>query len=65
MVEGIVLIILGFGWLICKILKEEVFNKPAAPNTDYRKAGIDLSSGKISKKEYDRRLTSGYYSKKK
>lgn len=61
---GIILIIIGIGWLIWILLKEEVFARPAAPNTDYRKAHIDLTSGKISKREYDRRLTSGYYSKK-
>ncbi|MBE5937147.1 MAG: hypothetical protein E7265_03855 [Lachnospiraceae bacterium] len=61
---GILLVIVGLGWLIGTILKEEVFTKPAAPNTDYRQAFIDLNTGKISAKECDKRVTNGYYSRK-
>jgi len=64
MIMGILLVIVGLGWLIGTILKEEVFTKPAAPNTDYRQAVIDSYKYNLSGKELDRRLTNGYYVKK-
>lgn len=60
---GALVIILGLGWLVYTILKEEVFTKPVPPGTDYRQAYID--SSKISGKELNKRLTNGYYVKKK
>lgn len=59
----ILVIILGLGWLAYRIIKEALV-KPAPPNTDYRQAFIDLNTGKISAKECDKRVTSGYYQKK-
>ena len=61
---GALLVIIGLGWLIGTILKEELFTKPAPPNTDYRQAFIDLNTGKCDAKESNRRVTNGYYVKK-
>lgn len=38
---GALIIVLGLGWLVCKILKEEVFTKPVPPGTDYTQVIID------------------------
>lgn len=61
---GALLVIIGLGWLIGTILKEEVFTRPVSPNTDYRQAVIDSYKYNLSGKELDRRLTNGYYVKK-
>lgn len=60
---GALIIVLGLGWLVSKILKEEVFTKPVPPGTDYTQAIIDSSKG-VKGKELDRRMTNGYYVKK-
>lgn len=59
---GALVVILGIGWLVYTILKEEVFTYQVPSGTDYRQAYID--SNKISGKELNRRLQSGYYVKK-
>jgi len=61
---GALLVIIGLGWLIGTILKEEVFTRPVPSNTDYRQAVIDSYKYNLSGKELDRRLTNGYYVKK-
>lgn len=61
---GGLLIVLGLGWLGYQLVKDGT-TKPAAPNTDYRQAFIDSYTKGISGKELDRRITNGYYSKKK
>ena len=60
---GAFLIIIGLGWLVITILKEET-TKQAPPNTDWRQVFIDSNSGKFSAKEVDKRVTNGYYVKK-
>ena len=60
---GALLIIIGIGWLVYTIAKEET-TKPAPPNTDYRQAFIDLNTGKCDAKESNKRVTNGYYVKK-
>lgn len=59
---GTLLVIVGLGWLIGTILKEEFFTQQVLKGTDFHQAYID--TGKISKAEYKRRLNSGYYVKK-
>lgn len=59
---GALVVILGIGWLVYTILKEEVFTHQVPSGTDYRQAYID--SNKISGKELNKRLQSGYYVKK-
>lgn len=61
MSAGLVILI-GLGWLAYTILKEEVFTKQVPHGTDYRQAYID--SSKLSGRELNRRLQSGYYVKK-
>lgn len=51
---GALLVIIGLGWLIGTILKEEVFTRPVPPNTDYRQAVIDSYKYNLSGKELDR-----------
>lgn len=57
------LLVIGIIWFVGALIKE-VAIKPAAPGTDYRQANIDFNNGKISARELDRRVTSGYYVKK-
>ena len=59
---GTGLVIIGLVWLVGTILKEEVFTQQVPKGTDYRQAYID--SNKISGRELNRRLQSGYYVKK-
>lgn len=59
---GALVVILGIGWLVYTILKEEVFTHQVPKGTDYRQAYID--SSKVSGKELNRRLQNGYYVKK-
>lgn len=61
---GGLLIVIGLGWLIYQLSKEANI-KQAPPNTDYTQAFIDLNTGKIDAKECDKRVTNGYYVKKK
>ena len=51
---GALLVIIGLGWLIGTILKEEVFTRPVPQNTDYRQAVIDSYKYNLSGKELDR-----------
>lgn len=60
---GGLLIVVGLGWLVYQLIKDEN-TKPAAPNTDYRQAFIDLNTGKCDAKESNKRVINGYYSKK-
>lgn len=60
----VLLVIVGLGWLIKTILKEEIFTKQIPPNTDFRQANIDAYKYNLSGKELDKRLTNGYYAKK-
>ncbi len=60
---GGLLIIVGLGWLLYRIIKDET-TKPVPPNTDYRQAFIDLNTGKCDAKESNKRVTNGYYVKK-
>ena len=59
---GTGLVIIGLVWLIGTILKEEVFTHQVPSGTDYRQAYID--SSKLSGRELNKRLQSGYYVKK-
>lgn len=66
---AILKILLGVGLgivlgVIALIIASAFETKPAPPNTDYRQANIDYYTGKISAKEMDRRVMSGYYVKK-
>ena len=60
---GGLLIVIGLGWLLYQIVKDET-TKPVPPNTDYRQAIIDRYKYNLSGKEMDKRLTNGYYVKK-
>ena len=60
--EGILLVIIGFGWSLFKIISEACIT-PAPKGTNYRQATIDLSKG-VSAKTVDRRISNGYYVKK-
>ena len=51
------------GWLVYQFIKDACI-KPVPPGTDYRQAIIDSSKG-VSGKEINRRMTNGYYVKKK
>lgn len=59
---GVLIVILGIGWLLYTILKEEVFTKQIPKGTDMRQALID--SNYIGEKEVERRINSGYYVRK-
>ena len=58
LIISVLLIFIGLGYLICKIISEANI-KPTAPGTDMRQAYLD--STKISKKEFNKRLSNGYY----
>lgn len=64
MIGSIILILLGLGWLLLAIIKDAT-TRPIAPNQDIYQAFIDSHTKGISGKELDRRLTNGYYTKKK
>ena len=56
------LVLVGIVWIVYKLVSEAC--TPQVPSgTDWNKAINDI--GKISSKEYNKRLTSGYYVKRK
>ena len=59
---GILLVIIGFGWLLYKIISEACIT-PAPKGTDYRQVTIDLNKG-VSAKTVNKRISNGYYVKK-
>lgn len=59
---GILLVIIGFGWLLYKIISEACIT-PAPKGTDYRQVTIDLNKG-VSPKVVDKRISNGYYVEK-
>ena len=61
MVEGILLVIIGFGWLLFKIISEACIT-PAPKGTNYRQASLDLNRG-VSAKTVNKRISNGYYKK--
>jgi len=61
MVEGILLVIIGFGWLLFKLISEACIT-PAPKGTDYRQASLDLNKG-VSAKTVNKRISNGYYKK--
>ena len=60
--EGILLVIIGFGWLLFKVVSEACIT-PAAKGTDYRQVTIDLNKG-CNVKTVNKRISNGYYVKK-
>lgn len=58
---GILLVIIGFGWLLYKIISEACIT-PAPKGTDYRQVTIDLNKG-VSAKTVNKRISNGYYKK--
>lgn len=58
LVIGVVIEIIAF------VIASAFEQKPAPPNTDCRQADMNYYSGKVSAKEMDRRVMSGYYVKK-
>ena len=61
MVEGILLVIIGFGWLLFKLISEACIT-PAPKGTNYRQASLDLNRG-VSAKTVNKRISNGYYKK--
>ena len=59
---GILLVIIGFGWLLFKLISEACIT-PAPKGTDYRQVTIDLNKG-VSAKTVNKRISNGYYVKK-
>ena len=59
---GILVVIIGFGWLLFKLIIEACIT-PAPKGTDYRQVTIDLNKG-VSPKVVDKRISNGYYVKK-
>lgn len=57
------LLFIGLIWFLCELLKD-VSIRPVPPGTDYRQAYIDSHKG-VSGKTLDRRMSNGYYVKKK
>lgn len=57
------LLFIGLIWFVCQVIKDANI-KHVPPGTDYRQAYIDSYKG-VSGKEMNRRLSSGYYVKKK
>ena len=58
---GILVVIIGFGWLLFKLISEACIT-PAPKGTDYRQVTIDLNKG-VSAKTVNKRISSGYYKK--
>ena len=58
---GILVVIIGFGWLLYKIISETCIT-PAPKGTDYRQVTIDLNRG-VSAKTVNKRISNGYYKK--
>lgn len=59
---GILVVIIGFGWLLFKLISEACIT-PAPKGTDYRQVTIDLNKG-VSAKNVNKRISNGYYVKK-
>ena len=59
---GILVVIIGFGWLLFKLISEACIT-PAPKGTDYRQVTIDLNKG-VSVKNVNKRISNGYYVKK-
>lgn len=60
---GVILVIIGLGWFCWQLIKDACI-KQVPPGTDYRQAYIDSHKG-VSGKQLDRRMSNGYYVKKK
>ena len=58
---GILLVIIGVGWLLFKLISEACIT-PAPKGTDYRQVTIDLNKG-VSAKTVNKRISNGYYKK--
>ena len=58
---GILVVIIGFGWLLFKLISEACIT-PAPKGTDYRQVTIDLNKG-VSAKTVNKRISNGYYKK--
>lgn len=63
MIAGCLLFI-GVVWFITQLIKEASI-KPCPPGTDHNAALSDCYKNNLSKKEFTRRIDSGYYVKKK
>ena len=61
---GGLVIILGLGWLVWQLIKDASI-KPCPPRHDHTAAISDYYKNGLSKKEFNRRINSGYYVKKK
>ena len=61
---GGLIILLGLGWLIWQLIKDASI-KPCPPGHDHTAAISDYYKNGLSKKEFNRRINSGYYVKKK
>lgn len=59
-----IIILLGLGWLAWQLIKEASI-KPCPPGHDHKAAISDCYRNNLSKKEFNRRINSGYYVKKK
>ena len=58
------IIVLGLGWLVWQLIKDASI-KPCPPGHDHKAAISDYYKNGLSKKEFNRRINSGYYVKKK
>lgn len=54
------LLIIGISWLVYQLIKDGSI-KQCSDGTDHRRAYNDLITGKIDKKELNKRLSNGYY----
>ena len=61
---GGLVIILGLGWLAWQLIKDASI-KPCPPEHDHTAAISDYYKNGLSKKEFNRRINSGYYVKQK
>lgn len=60
---GVLLIIIGIIWLVKELIKDASI-KPCPPRTDHKAALSDYYANGLNKKEFNRRIDSGYYVKK-
>lgn len=58
------LLFFGILWFIIQVIKDASI-KPCPPGTDHTAALSDCYKNNLSKKEFNRRIDSGYYVKKK
>lgn len=56
--------LVGIIWLISQLIKDAPI-KPCPPGTDHTAALSDYYKNGLSKKEFNRRIDSGYYVRKK